>query len=388
MNAKITMPPVHPAADFFPLLDESRLSQLAESIRQRGQINPIVMYEGAILDGRNRWLACERAGVTPRTVEWHGDNPYLYVRDSNERRDLDPGQRAAILFKLDRAATDYDAKQRAKRDAANRARSEAAKEQHTTANPRRGERSGPVSRDTAPKQDERTRVDLAARAGVSTATAARVQALGNKRPDLLDAVASGSMGLAEAARQVKREEVTEKLAALPADKYRVIYADPPWQYNDQRAGLDSYSQTAAADHYPTMSVAELSALDVRGMAADDAVLFCWATFPLLPDALEVVKAWGFKYKTALVWDKVRPNFGHYHNASAELLLICTRGSGTPEIKQREDQVQVVEREGRHSAKPEHFRSLIDRLYPTGNRIELFRRGAAPGGWSVWGNEAA
>ena len=201
-------------------------------------------------------------------------------------------------------------------------------------------------------------------------------------------MADGALKLTEAMRQVKREEVAAKVEPLPSDKYRVIYADPPWQYNDSRAGIDGYDQTAAEHHYPTMSVADLSALEVGKLAAADSVLFCWATFPLLTDALEVVRAWGFSYKTAFVWAKGRPNFGHYHNASAELLLVCTRGSGVPDADKREDQVQTIARTGKHSSKPEEFRKLIDRLYATGKRIELFRRGQAPKGWAIWGNEAA
>jgi N6-adenosine-specific RNA methylase IME4 len=192
----------------------------------------------------------------------------------------------------------------------------------------------------------------------------------------------------EAIRQSRREDLPAPVLPTGPKRYRVIYADPPWQYNDSRAGLEGYAATAAEDHYPTMSVAQLCALDVTRLAAPDAVLFCWATFPLLDDALQVVSEWGFKYKTAFVWSKGRPNFGHYHNASAELLLVCTRGSCTPDADKREQQVQAIERTGRHSAKPEDFRALIDRLYTNGNRIELFRRGDAPAGWDVWGNEAA
>jgi N6-adenosine-specific RNA methylase IME4 len=144
----------------------------------------------------------------------------------------------------------------------------------------------------------------------------------------------------------------------------------------------------AESHYPTMSTAELSLLDVRALAGDDTVLFCWATFPLLPDALEVIRAWGFKYKTAFVWDKGRPNFGNYHDASAELLIVATRGSGVPEIDERMRQIQTWPHPGEHSRKPEEARQMIDKLYPNGPRIELFRRGEAPAGWDVWGNEAA
>jgi N6-adenosine-specific RNA methylase IME4 len=131
----------------------------------------------------------------------------------------------------------------------------------------------------------------------------------------------------------------------------------------------------------------LKEFDVKSIAAPDSVLFCWATFPLLADALALVAAWGFKYKTAFVWDKGHGAFGNYHDADAELLLVATRGSCLPEADKKEKQVQRFPR-GKHSAKPEEWRQLIDRLYPSGPRIELFRRGDCPAGWAIWGAEAA
>jgi N6-adenosine-specific RNA methylase IME4 len=100
----------------------------------------------------------------------------------------------------------------------------------------------------------------------------------------------------------------------------------------------------------------------------------------------MVSSWGFKYKTAFVWDKESGSFGHYHNAAAELLLIATRGSCLPDAETKADQVQQFPRIG-HSRKPEEWRDLIDQLYKHGPRIELFHRGEAPENWEVWGNES-
>lgn len=168
--------------------------------------------------------------------------------------------------------------------------------------------------------------------------------------------------------------------------YRVLYADPPWQYGHDLT--EGYG--AAVHHYPTMPLEELQALPVRDIARDDAVLFLWATSPLLPDALSIITAWGFTYKTSFVWDKVKHNFGHYNSVRHEFLLVATRGSCTPDVKKLFDSVQVIERTEKHSEKPEEFRAIIDTLYPPAaecDRIELFRRGNAPEGWSVWGNES-
>ena len=220
---------------------------------------------------------------------------------------------------------------------------------------------------------------------ISPKLASASQRLADVPDDAFARVQSGEVKPSVALRDVKRSTLSTRIAALPEGKHRVIYADPPWKYGDERGGIEK-ADTAAAAQYPTMPTTDICALDIRSLAADDAVLFLWATFPLLEDALAVVRAWGFHYKTSFVWDKQRSNIGNYHDARAELLLICTRGSCPIEIDTRPNQVQSIAR-GKHSAKPEAFRELIDLMYPTGPRIELFRRGDAPANWKTWGNEA-
>lgn len=167
---------------------------------------------------------------------------------------------------------------------------------------------------------------------------------------------------------------------LPDGKYRIIYADPPWQYGNK--GLDEYGH--AERHYPTLSIADLCEMEVEELATDDAVLFLWVTSPLLAECFAVINAWGFEYKTSFVWDKIKHNFGHYNSVRHELLLVCTRGSCVPDNKTLYDSVQSIER-AQHSTKPEEFRRIIDDLYPHGSRIELFARTRAEG-WHVFGNE--
>jgi N6-adenosine-specific RNA methylase IME4 len=221
--------------------------------------------------------------------------------------------------------------------------------------------------------------------------------LDKERPDLADKVASGEIKPTQAIREMKKDEVVKKIAALPEGKYRVIYADPPWSYNDTREGLGAgddaqggvdWASTAAQNHYPTMPLSDICALDVKSLAADDCVLLMWGTFPLLSDGLEVIKAWGFKYKTAFVWDKIRGSFGHYHKANAEILFIATNGSCTPDLSDtKESQIGRFPRTV-HSRKPNEWRDLIDKLWSRGPRIELFqRKEKVPTHWHVWGAES-
>ena len=170
-------------------------------------------------------------------------------------------------------------------------------------------------------------------------------------------------------------------------RYRIIYADPPWLYDDKSA-----PRGGAETHYRCMSTAEICALPVKDIAAHSSVLFMWVTMPMLEEGLKVMKAWGFKYKTVgFTWVKTTRGgalymgMGHHTRANAEICLLGTRGFGVRRIDASIRNTQLHQRT-RHSEKPEQFRHDIDKLYgPLPTRIELFARKAALG-WDVWGDE--
>ena len=193
----------------------------------------------------------------------------------------------------------------------------------------------------------------------------------------------------EERKEERRVALGARVSALTGHtkKYRIIYADPPWRYREENHSKEGDVQVSVLEtHYPTLSIQELCELPVYSICEPDAVLFLWVTSPLLEECFDVIRAWGFKYKTSMVWDKVKHNVGNYVSVRHELLLICTRGACTPDNRKLHDSVQSIERGG-HSQKPEAFRAIIDEIYTYGDRIELFRRGDAPDGWDVWGNEA-
>lgn len=173
---------------------------------------------------------------------------------------------------------------------------------------------------------------------------------------------------------------------IPNNTYRVFYADPPWKYNSGDQHSKEEQDTTIGTHYGSMTIMEMCALPIRNMAQDNSVLFMWVTSPLLAECFDVIKSWGFEYKTSIVWDKMAHNVGHYVSVRHEFLLICTRGSCTPDIDKLLPSV-VSEKRGEHSVKPEAFRTMIDTMYPLGDRIELFARRPAKG-WEVWGNDVA
>lgn len=170
-------------------------------------------------------------------------------------------------------------------------------------------------------------------------------------------------------------------ARLGRQLYSVIYADPPWRFQpySRISGMDR----AADNHYPTMTLADISALRVP--AADDCVLFLWATAPMLPQALDVIAAWGFTYKSHCIWVKEHIGTGYWFRNLHELLLVATRGAvPAPPPGWRLPSV-FHEPTGRHSEKPSAFAEMIEHWFPNLPKVELFAR-TARDGWDCWGNE--
>lgn len=167
-------------------------------------------------------------------------------------------------------------------------------------------------------------------------------------------------------------------------KYQIIYADPAWNF-------DTYSDKGKdrSPDYPVMTVPDICALPVAGIASEDSILFMWATYPRLPDALRVITAWGFTFKTvAFTWVKLNPlgkgfafGCGYWTRANPELVLLATRGkpkrinAGVPNL--------VIAPRGKHSAKPPEIRERIVKLIGDLPRIELFARERVDG-WSSMG----
>ncbi len=157
----------------------------------------------------------------------------------------------------------------------------------------------------------------------------------------------------------------------------MILADPAWP------STNPHSSWSPEQHYPTISLEAIKALPIP--AADDSVLFLWAVCHQLEDALAVIEAWGFTYKGCFVWVKPSIKLGNWIRYRHELLLFATRGNPTlPAPAHRQDSV-IEAACGRHSEKPVSAYQLIECMYPTASRVELFARTRRPG-WTSWGNE--
>jgi len=401
----------HEVANIFPLMQGAEYEGLKEDIRTNGLLEPVWLHPEShtIVDGRNRHRACVELGISPKFRYWDGKGSLVgFVVSLNlKRRHLTPSQASMIgadilpmleeeahkkqlsTLKQNAATVEANLPQRSG-DRAQQARDQAAA--IIGVSPRSIQDAKTVRKQGS---DELVRAVKEGHVAVSTA-AIIAQA---PPEDQIVIVAQGPKQIVEASKKIrtkksaeKRAERVEKINRISQGNkpltevvnrlYPVIYADPPWEYD--------HSETESREignQYPTMSVDKICSLPIDKVAAPDCVLILWATSPKLLDAMHVIESWGFTYKTCMVWDKEVMGMGYYARQQHELLLFATKGSlPVPEDKNRPPSVVRIRRDKKHSAKPEEFYGIIEKMYPEYDKIELFARNRRDG-WEAWGNQA-
>jgi N6-adenosine-specific RNA methylase IME4 len=190
---------------------------------------------------------------------------------------------------------------------------------------------------------------------------------------------------------LRAEAVHDCLDSLPLGAFATVLADPPWRF-DNRTGKMA-PEHRRLSRYRTMSVDEIASLPVAAVAAPVAHLYLWVPNALLPHGLRVLAAWGFAYKSNLVWHKVRKDggsdgrgVGFYFRNVTELVLFGVRGSNARTLAPGRRQVNyLASRKREHSRKPDELYDIIEACSP-GPYLELFARGRRPS-WVSWGNQA-
>jgi len=356
----------HDYCTLFPLMSRQEHVDLVADIKKRGLLHPIITFHDEIIDGRNRFRACLDAGVEPRfTPLPEGLDPLGFVVSTNyARRHLSDSQRALAAARIEQHAIG-----RAEAGKMFKVRGSAVKQAELVLKYGVPELIEAVEQDRIP-------VAIAAKVCMMPDDAQREAAM-MKPADL--------RGLVKAQARLRRnatlaKKVERAIGDLGEQQFSVVMADPPWSYE---VWSENGKDRAAENHYPVMKTADICAMKVP--AADDSVLFLWVTGAMMPQGLEVMKAWGFEYKSQFVWHKDRSGLGHWNRSRHELLLVGTRGSiPAPNPGSRRDSVidsPVLE----HSVKPEVVYSWIEEWYPNLPKIELFAR-RERAGWSAHGNE--
>ena len=372
---------IHPIANLFPEMSEFQFEELKKDIKQHGLKMPILTYRGKVVDGRHRLRACTVLGMEAKYAELEAANDksaeQSVISINLQRRHLTDGQRAIFAARLTNSLLGTN--------------------QHT---------AGAVSQ----KQ-------VAEELGISVDSVQRgKKVLNHGVPELIAAVSDGKIDITNAAKiaqlakvdqaqlnfddikaiqdaskainkakfESRRIERIQDIEAKRANNkplesslgtFSVIYADPPWDYMGE-----------LAVGYPCMSTKEICDMPINNIATKDAVLFMWTSASLLGDALQVVKAWGFEFKTSAVWDKGAAGQGAYFRQQHEVLMICIRGN-VPEVPYGARSASVLKFPRlEHSRKPLEMYQIIDGMYPELSKIELFCRGEPAQGWTGWGNE--
>lgn len=338
-----------------PKPSKQEYEALKESIKNEGLLKPIdINKEGVILDGHNRFHVCLELGIKPK------HNPPLsfsdklaekkYVIVTNlQRRHLNDFQKVELtvpLLEIER---------------------ELAKQRMLAGKTLSSNELGVKGQ---------ARDIVAKKIGVSPTTFQRALTIIEKgSEDLKEKVRRGKTSIVFAYKMLKRIEIDPP--SLPQGVFDVIIADPPWEYYLPLRGSPDM-------HYSTMTTEDICQLKVP--SAEDSILFLWATNPKLEDALKVMKAWGFEYKTNMVWVKDKVGTGYYFRGQHELLLVGKKGKiPTPLEHTRPSSVLEATRK-EHSRKPEIAHKIIERMYPNRSYLELFARSKRQG-WMSWGNDA-
>lgn len=387
----------HPLADLFPFIEGHDFDDLVEDIRSHGLREPIVIYENKILDGRNRYLACEKSGSEPRYTTYSGDDPVAYVISLNlKRRHLNESQRAMVAAKLANLAHGRPAEEKGANlplledpapAIAKVPNTEAARLLNVS---ERSVKTARSVRDHAEPELQRAvesgKVSVSAAADIATQPKERQREVASwSEKDILNAakeIRAEKAKVKHTKRLEKLVELTEAEGDFPEDmRFPVLYADPPWRFEPY--SRDTGMDRAADNHYPTMTIEKIKDLPVPSL--DDAVLFLWATAPMLVEALAVMEAWGFTYKSQIIWVKDRIGTGYWARNKHELLLIGTKGSIPAPLPGTQPDSAIVASVSEHSRKPEAFHEIIEKMFPGVPKLEMFAR-VTRNGWQPWGKE--
>lgn len=340
---------------------------LKADIAESGLLEPLLTFDGKIIDGRNRYQACVELNITPKVERWVGNEAALvpFVVSMNlKRRHLNAGQLAGVALAIE----EYEA---------------IAAKFRVGGRPKKDDKKPvpnlvPVSGKSVVKAAKAT--------GASKTNVINAKRLKAEAPDLFNEMMAGNTKIGKAVREAdkrKRQEEREARSAEPlkplTGHFDLILADPPWRYDFSKDDADQIE-----NHYPTEPLAEIANHLPEGIA-ENAALLLWATAPKLVEAMELMQLWGFTYRTHAIWDKEKIGMGYWFRGQHELLLIGVRGNFSPPAP--EDRVPSVFREarGKHSKKPSCVYEWIEQAFPFAVKLEMYARTPREG-WACWGNE--
>lgn len=348
----------HEYANLFPLMNSKEFKELKADIKEHGQQDPIVLFGGKILDGRNRFNACEELDIEPKTKEYRGKNALQYVMSTNlKRRHLTDSQKAVVGRRYKKQFAIW------------------ARERQGT----RGDIVEPV-----PQSDQARARDQAGDAvGVSGRYIDMADKVIEANPGMEEKIMTGEVKVKTAYREMQLKEQREQLEENIEDNkisgtYDVVVIDPPWDYGtDNSYDADSFRGTTP---YPTMSLKEIKNIEIP--SNEDCVLWLWTTNKFLLDMKPLLESWGFELKSILTWDKDMIGIGRWLRSQTEHCILAVKGK--PFFNNKKWSTLIREKRTTHSTKPEIFYTMVDEICG-GRKLDYFARKKRKG-WDVYGDE--
>ena len=360
--------------NLIPALTKEEYKQLENNCIAEGIREKILIWNGFIIDGHNRYEISLKWDLEIQTETKHFQDEEAVkewmILNQFGRRNLSNYQRSVLALQLEEVFS-------------NKAKENLIK-------------GGKVSQEglqiSAKAID--TRKELSKVANVSHDTIAKVKKIQAQASEEVKAkLSTGEVSINSAYQEIKKEEKKEELAQIRLDieqginnvdinnipeKFDVIYADPPWRYDFAES-----SNRKIENHYTTMENSDIAKMKVP--SKDNCVLFMWATSPKLLEALEVMKGWGFTYKTHAIWDKEKIGMGYWFRGQHELLMVGVKGKVSPPEASIRISSVIKEERSKHSRKPDCVAKYIELAFYNKSKIELFCREPREG-WYSYGNQ--
>tara|TARA_R110001592_G_scaffold7356_1_gene41263 strand:- start:472 stop:1626 length:1155 start_codon:yes stop_codon:yes gene_type:complete len=366
-----------------PPLEEAEAKQLEQNLINEGCRDPLVEWQGFLVDGHNRYEICTKHNlpfeVISKDFKTEAEARIWMRQNQMGRRNLTKAW--AIDLQLEN-----------KKDLLEKGSKKMSNEKVGVKNPKVKKNSTSLLiGNRLVEKEHSTRNEMAEAAGVSAGTVAKAEQVKKKSPKLWEKAKDGEVTIGTAYKEIKKEEkkaarlkmIEEQKQAiesgevkLPEGVFEVIALDPPWNYGRE---YDPDS-SRVANPYPEMTQAQL--LELAPPFAEDSVCMLWTTHAFLFDAKELLDQWGFTYKATMVWDKGKMGMGHWLRMQCEFCLVGIKGKPKWNNTKWRDIITETRRE--HSRKPEAFYEMIEDVV-TGRRLEFFSREQRKG-WATYGND--
>ena len=359
-----------------PPLSGEEYAQLEENCKADGIRDPLVVWRGTLIDGHNRYDIAQKHGLEFQVVEKDFEDETAakiwMVTNQFGRRNLNNYQRSVLALSMEELF-----KEKAKEK-------EHARKTSTCQNSDKS------------FEEIDTKKEIGKLANVSHDTIMRVKKIeATATPETIAAVRSGEKSINEAYKEIrateKKEErielITQQIEDIESGKlpelqglYSVISIDPPWNYEGEKSNSYDANGRRVANPYPEMPTEEIKKIELPLLP--DAVVLLWTTHKFLPDAFDILKAWGLQYKATMVWNKEKIGMGAWLRMQCEFCLVGIRGNPFWENTLHRDIITEPRRE--HSRKPDKFFTIIEEI-TKGRKLEYFSREKREN-WDVFGND--